>query len=67
MKKKNPENINAEAVGFKPAASFYGWQLISCKALNAPQDVKLAVLDKDGIYTLDEAQTAINKFMSRKV
>ena len=67
MSKKKPENINAEAADFEPVVSFYGWQLVSCKALNAPQDVILAVLEQDGLYTLAEAKTAINNFMSRKV
>ena len=67
MSKKKPENINAEAAEINPAPSFYGWQLACCEALNAPQDVILAVLEKDAVYTLAEAEEAINKFLSRKV
>ena len=66
-KKKEPANINAEAAGVQPVASFYRWQLVGCKAIKAPYDVIVAVLKDDRTYTIEEAQKAINEFMTRKV
>lgn len=66
-KRKDPVNINGEAAGSTPAASFYRWQLCRCKTLDAPQDVIVSVLDEDRLYTMDEARKIIKEFLSRKV
>ena len=61
------KKINGERASAAPAPSFFGWQLITCKSLNASPDVIRALLDADKQYTLEEAREIIDNFMNRKV
>ena len=60
-------NTGRKGTGSAPAPSFYGWQLMSCRALNAHPDVIRAALNADAQYTMDEAREAINDFLNREV
>ncbi len=64
MKKTKTKKTEAEK---DSAPSFFKWQLIDCKKLDAPRDVIMAVLDDSKTYTHADAKETIKEFLNRKV
>ena len=64
--KKQTKTEGVKGVKSPSLPSFYPWQLINCRELDASPDVIHALLDEDKTYTLKEAADIVKQFMNRK-